>query len=58
MDGESNLSASEERGVTTQENKALYRRFIEGVMNRKDTALLDELLAACSAAIDQNRQFT
>ena len=58
MAGASNLFASEERDVTTQENKALYRRFFEGVMNRKDTALLDELLAACNAAIDQNRQFT
>ncbi|MDE2860554.1 MAG: ester cyclase [Chloroflexota bacterium] len=31
--------------MSTEENKATYRRFFEGVMNRKDMTLLDELLA-------------
>ena len=31
--------------MSTEENKAIYRRFFDGVMNRKDMALMDELLA-------------
>ncbi len=31
--------------MSTEENKAIYRRFFDGVMNRKDLALPDDLLA-------------